>query len=406
MLVIDKLAQLRNHVDIGGMGILEELTLLLAPYNYLAAYDNLLGYDPATQTDEFLSALRLVELALIDHYNPVPGTENTAKTDIKRFTALARTAAQREEWEYLAEHLELFPGLFDPSGKTVCGRILNSCKNPECGEKFMDAEATYCKDCGEMRRMCRNGLGSSGVETRCRYHKGRQELTGLTGRAKMYASVMNDVDRTIFEDGVLSSDLDMTAEIALIARRISGLVDGVKVDPKTMARAINQRMKRVNKTYAEMGELDPVEQEDEFRSAHANFMNAIDSLMGALESAQEDDSRWREIVGTVNQLRPVIREQRETIVQERNMITADKMRELIALTTAQFRHAVMGASKDVMVHLIGRMQDLGDADFSRMLEAQILSNEDFGDGSYLARRMLGETQKRIAEDRQLQKRVS
>jgi len=405
MLVIDKLAELRNHVDIGGMGILEELTLMLAPYNYRAAYDALMGIDPATATDEFLSALRLVELALNDHYDPVPGTESVARTDIKRWMNIARSAVHRKAWESLAEHMGIFPGLFDPAGKTVCGRINVSCSNVECGEKFYDAEATYCEHCGTMRRMCRNGLGDSGVETRCRVHRSRQELTGLTGRAKMYAAVMNDVDRSVFLDGVISSDLDLTAEIGLIARRITSLVDGVKVDPKEMARAVNGRTKDVQKAYKKLADIDPGEDPEAWFESFGEVMGRVDSLMGVLDAAQDDDSRWREVVGTINQLRPVIKEQRDTIVQERQMITADKMRELIALTTAQFRNAVMEASKDVMGLLIGRMQDLGDAEFSRMLEEQVLTNEDIKDGSYLSRRILSTTQKRIAQDRQLQQRV-
>jgi hypothetical protein len=409
IMVIEKLAELRQHVGIDGLSILEELTLLMAPYNYRAAYDTLLSIDPESDPESFSSALRVTEIALIDHYNPVPGTENSAKTDIKRFFNIAREAVRRKDWSGLSEHLTIFPHIFDPAGKSVCGQIRSICSNIECGQKFYDSEATYCEYCNTIRGMCRNHLGASGVETRCRFHKnGRATLMGLTGRAKMYAAVMSDVDRTIFEDGVLSSDLDMTAEIALIARRITGLVDGVKVNPKDMARAIRKRTAVVKKAADELTQVDPLESEQaemSFLSKYRTFIESVDSLLTALDTAAEDDSRWREIVGTVNQLRPVIKEQRETIVQERQMITAEKMRELIALATAQFRGAIMDSSKDAMAHVVGRMQDLGSAEFSRMLEAEILTNDDFAEGSFLARRILAETQKRIAADRQLQKRV-
>ena len=172
-----------------------------------------------------------------------------------------------------------------------------------------------------------------------------------------------------------------------------------------MARAVNGRTKDVQKAYKKLADIDPGEDPEAWFESFGEVMGRVDSLMGVLDAAQDDDSRWREVVGTINQLRPVIKEQRDTIVQERQMITADKMRELIALTTAQFRNAVMEASKDVMGLLIGRMQDLGDAEFSRMLEEQVLTNEDIKDGSYLSRRILSTTQKRIAQDRQLQQRV-
>lgn len=329
MSITQKINELQEYVHPDGYGLLEELADVLVKHEADYIYDHLLEVlDNEDPDREFVrNLLDDLETSLARHFQPTLEQATGYRTDLKRFFGFSHEFLKRGRLDGVADILSYYHAIFNPKGKSKCGRILVGCRKADCDHTFENPEQIVCPICDTTRSLCSNAPTEWG---RCaRVHRGNRYNGNFagTGRAKLYAKSLTGKLQDSYIKAVTDPEfLSVAPEISALAARSAQIMDQLGdtdyVVIQTGVRRAIRDMRRASN-------------DDEIHG----MLVAADEIEHHLDSVAQNRRRWDEIGAISGRLGKLVETERRRIVEAQQMITVQEMYNLQEETLLKIRDA-------------------------------------------------------------------
>jgi hypothetical protein len=332
MSITQKINELQQYVRPEGLGVLEELADVLVKHEADYIHDYLLevleNEDPdAFVMEQIRELLDELEESLARHFQPKVEQYAAYKTDMKRFFGMSHGFWKAGRLDGINDIVSLYPHLFNPGGKTKCGRIHRKCRNPKCEHLYSSVDEIICPECDETRSLCRYKAAENG---RCkRYHGGNRHDNNFagTGRAKLYSKSLNGKLQDSYIQAVTDPEfLSVAPEIAALSARSAQVMDQLgDTDYMVVQTGIRRAVRDMRRASSD-------------DSMHGMLV-AADEIEHHLDAVAEDRRRWDEIGAISGRLGKLVETERRRIVEAQQMITVQEMYNLQQETLLKIRDA-------------------------------------------------------------------
>lgn len=288
------------------------------------------------------TALEDLEEATINDHTPFPSQESAWTTDCRNFFSYGRLYIRNQIMDGLYHLIEMWPRMFRDTWdkKDVCGAQIHRCpgmyNRKRCVYKWSEGDTITCPICGTFRRLC---MASPAMNGRCRNHGGAliAQESRFGGRAGKYLKYINSSGlRQQFLDALENGELDLSADINLLSSRTMQLVASLGDEGGDLVK-LRQTLERRQTALFRAADNEDMER----------FQRLYRDLLYDLQVVTDDSSKWQEIRTNALTIKQLTEAQRAGLVQDKQMITIDKMLELLGQTLTAVKQGVEGASKDV-----------------------------------------------------------
>ena len=334
MSITQKINELQDYIHPDGLALFEELADVLVKHEPDYIYDELLGLmeaigyqDYESSPEDIRTLLDDLETSLARHFQPRIEQAQAYRTDLKRFFGFSHGFLKLNRLDGVQDILGFYHDLFNPKGKSKCGRILSVCRTKDCEHHFQNPDQIVCPNCGETRGLCRAASTEWG---RCARSHGGNRINGNfagTGRAKLYARSLSGKLQDSYITAVTDPEfLSVAPEIAALSSRSAEIMDRLGDTDYVVVQAGIRRSVR---------DMRRASTED---SIHGMLV-AADEIESYLGTMTEDRRRWDEIGAISGRLGKLVETERRRIVEAQQMITVQEMFNLQQETLLKIRDA-------------------------------------------------------------------
>jgi len=334
MSISQKINELEQYVHPDGLGLLEELADILVKHEADYIHDHLLELLEATSYQDYESSpddvralLDDLETSLARHFRPQIEQARAYRTDMKRFFGFAHGFLKLGRLDGVADILSYYHDVFNPKGKSKCGRILSGCRTKDCDHSFQNPEQIVCPLCNTTRSLCSFSPTEWG---RCaRVHQGNHYMKDFagTGRAKLYARSLSGKLQDSYIKAVTDPEfLSVAPEIAALAARSAEIMDQLgDTDYVVIQTGVRRAIRDMRRASNE-------------EETHGMLV-AVDEIEHHLDSVAQNRRRWDEIGAISGRLGKLVETERRRIVEAQQMITVQEMYNLQEETLLKIRDA-------------------------------------------------------------------
>lgn len=329
MSITQKINELQDYIHPDGLALFEELADVLVKHEPDYIYDELMELmdEEYPDRDDIRISLDNLEASLARHFQPQIEQAQAYRTDLKRFFGFSHGFLKIDRLDGLRDILSFYNHLFNPKGKSKCGRILSVCRTKDCEHHFQNPDQIVCPTCGETRGFCRVSPTERG---RCARSHGGNRMNGNfagTGRAKLYAKSLSGKLQDSYIQAVTDPEfLSVAPEIAALASRSAEIMDRLGDTDYVVVQAGIRRSVR---------DMRRASTDD---SMHGMLV-AADEIESHLSAVTEDRRRWDEIGAISGRLGKLVETERRRIVEAQQMITVQEMFNLQQETLLKIRDA-------------------------------------------------------------------
>lgn len=329
MSITQTINELQDFIHPDGLALFEELADVLVKHEPDYIYDELMELmeEEHPDSESIRVLLDNLETSLARHFQPQIEQARTYRTDLKRFFGFSHGFLKIERLDGVRDVLSFYNHLFNPKGKSKCGRILSHCRTKDCEHSFQNPDQIVCPICDTARGLCLNSPTEWG---RCAKAHGGNRVNGNfggVGRAKLYATSLTGKIQDSYIKAVTDPDfLSVAPEIAALSARNSEVMDQLGDTDYVVVQAGIRRAVR---------DMRRASSDD---SIHGMLV-AADEIEHHLNTVAEDRRRWDEIGAIAGRLGKLVESERRRIVEAQQMITVQEMFNLQQETLLKIRDA-------------------------------------------------------------------